>query len=259
MFNHTQLFRFDKPGSRALDEVFFIPGVSANMTIVFTLSAALDNSMTNKHTIVMQATLPLRDLDNYLISKNYVIEFSSRISWTPQVHSHSDIVFEESKTIKKDPNPEQYSCHIQYRIQSPYSSFCSFSNAPVMEFLQRSYRRNEVQRVGSRTAMWWVVVHGFNILFYHKFGDTKPKLVGDFRSAEISYPDDKNISVPLPVSVRFADGRRWTFEFSTNLDALKFLLCLQFIQNCYNGGPVDALKYEKLKSTKRQKYLKDII
>lgn len=85
---HTQLFRFDKFGDSANNELFLIPGINAHMTIVITICVRRDDG---NYTPVSQAVFALRDVVEFLEKKYYSFVLMDKIRWFPQEAKADDV------------------------------------------------------------------------------------------------------------------------------------------------------------------------
>ena len=79
-FTNTQLIRIDKKGDVALKESFLIPGVTAQMSLYFTLAVRDESSGTgNQYIMISQGQLALRDVSGYMDKKILSISYVDKI------------------------------------------------------------------------------------------------------------------------------------------------------------------------------------
>ena len=79
-----QLFRFDKTASKAAEEGFLIPGITAHMTLVLTICRVEEHTAGTVYVVTQQCQLSLRDIDSFLDRLSYSLPFGKRIWWLPQ-------------------------------------------------------------------------------------------------------------------------------------------------------------------------------
>lgn len=76
-FKNIQLFRFDRTIPETFSDAFFIPGITAHMSVFITI--AMKEEIYN-YSMVGQCQLALRDIQQIDVTKPFVLKFSDRIS-----------------------------------------------------------------------------------------------------------------------------------------------------------------------------------
>jgi len=83
MKHGQQYFRFDKTADAARQEGYFIPGITAMMTLVVTILRLEEHTAGTSYFMMQQAQLAVRDGD-YNERRPYALIFSKMITWVPQ-------------------------------------------------------------------------------------------------------------------------------------------------------------------------------
>jgi len=83
MKHGQQFFRFDKPAEAARQEGYFLPGITAMMTMVVTILRLEEHTAGTSYYMMQQAQLAVRDGD-YNERRPYSLTFSKLITWVPQ-------------------------------------------------------------------------------------------------------------------------------------------------------------------------------
>lgn len=78
-----QLFRLDKTATKAAEEGFLIPGITAHMTLVLTICRVEEHTAGTVFVVMQQCQLSLRDIDRFLDKLSYSLPFGKRIWWLP--------------------------------------------------------------------------------------------------------------------------------------------------------------------------------
>ena len=115
MKHGMQLFRFDKSAGECRKEGFFIPGISAMMTICITILRLEDHTAGFSYFTLAQAQLTVRD-GKYDERRTYNVQLSTNISWGPQVRTLCIFLYLDLWLLLYTAG---ILCHVEWCIRKP--------------------------------------------------------------------------------------------------------------------------------------------
>ena len=133
---------------------------------------------------------------------------------------------------------------IKYIPLNRITSFCKHVTAPPLDLLRRpgedmvvalanAKKKNKPSSHLSRTTKWWICFCERILYFYQYYGDCKARFAADMTTATVVR--QREVGQHCNVTVSFADGRNWLFEFDTKYDAIRFELAATESKKAFNS------------------------
>jgi hypothetical protein len=259
-FKRTQIYRIDRYKTDGIFtgvDSFVIPGLTGEMTIVLTLSIECIISGMNMYVPLLQATIPLKDIRQYLQPIiNCEVNFIDKVSWNIPSCKSDYIVLssiyqpEFSKNdllsiksaYKKNNLPvnlvelrrrfllhlenikaQPTSCTIFVCIYPLFDAFCGPVQAPTVEVLLQRVIPNP--RMSSRSRMYWAILLGTTLTLYDSYGSPYPLICCDLRDSLMTHAlNNQTKKKSQSVIVNFPRAEiEWILTFLACSDASRFV------------------------------------
>jgi len=158
---------------------------------------------------------------------------------------HADSAHSEHTAANNSNEETILYLSLKYIALNRITSFCKSVSAPPLDLLRRpgedmlvalanAKKKNKPSSHLSRTTKWWICFCEKILYFYQYYGDCKARFAADMTTATVVR--HREVGQQSNVSVSFADGRNWLFEFNAKYDAIRFELAINESKKAFGSS-----------------------